>query len=326
MQRRKATVKLLMHVRSRLAGMIFSELGQMVTLGRRRCQRRLEAVRKRRREGGEGNAAHHARGHGRSRRYGAWRWTAEICRDDSKGGGARCRQRRWRGSVWVRVPQGIRNDAEATRRPRVHLDIAREREEVKVEGSVFRHERAEEGRDTGRHVKALGLHTKACTEGMEFLDAATTARISQGIGRAKDVAHMKVRLRREKGRQGMQELKGTLGRVILSPLIREVEGGRQGVRLENDSGKVTEEGVEGGNGSNERHELERGDAIGMTRARLEGKGEEEAMTVATEAEELPLLVSFRRIHGNEEGGHGAQLVHKGREGCGDRQERNAIVV
>ena len=168
---------------------------------------------------------HRARGHGRGRRFQARRRTAEVCRDDTKGGGAQCRQRRWRGSIWVRVPQGIRNDAEATRRPRVHLDITSEREKVKVEGSVFRHERAEEGRDIGRHVKALGLHTKACTEGMEFLDVATTARVSHGIGRAKDVAHMKVRLRREKGRQGMQELKGALGCVILSPLIREVEGG-----------------------------------------------------------------------------------------------------
>eukprot|EP00965_Chrysotila_dentata_P071907 2375917-Pleurochrysis_carterae.AAC.1 len=50
------------------------------------------------------------------------------------------------------------------------------------------------------------------------------------------------------------------------------------------------------------------------------------MTVAPEAKELPVLVSLRRIHRDEEGGHGAQLVHEGLEGCGDRQERDATVV
>eukprot|EP00965_Chrysotila_dentata_P115007 3801760-Pleurochrysis_carterae.AAC.1 len=62
----------------------------------------------------------------------------------------------------------------------------------------------------------------------------------------------------------------------------------------------------------------------MTRARLEGKGEEEAMTVAPKAKELPVLVSFCCIHRDKESGHGAQLVHEGCEGCGDRQEWDAI--
>eukprot|EP00965_Chrysotila_dentata_P087398 2885647-Pleurochrysis_carterae.AAC.1 len=92
-----------MHVRRRFAGMTFSELRQVVTLGRRRRKSRLKAVRKRRGEKGEGNAAHRARGYERSRHFQARRRTAaEICCDDAKGGGARCHQRRWRGSQWVR--------------------------------------------------------------------------------------------------------------------------------------------------------------------------------------------------------------------------------
>eukprot|EP00965_Chrysotila_dentata_P184076 6078113-Pleurochrysis_carterae.AAC.1 len=95
---------------------------------------------------------------------------------------------------------------------RVHLDITGEREQVEVEGPVLRHERAEEGCDIGRHARA---------EGLKFLNAATAARISHRIGRAKNVTHMQLRLGGEKGRQGVQTLKGALSRVILSLIVRE---------------------------------------------------------------------------------------------------------
>eukprot|EP00965_Chrysotila_dentata_P080944 2671825-Pleurochrysis_carterae.AAC.1 len=68
--------------------MAFSKLGQVVTLGRRWREGRLKAVCKRRGEGGDGDASHRARGHGRGRRFQALRRTAEVCRDDTKGGGA----------------------------------------------------------------------------------------------------------------------------------------------------------------------------------------------------------------------------------------------
>eukprot|EP00965_Chrysotila_dentata_P179492 5927076-Pleurochrysis_carterae.AAC.1 len=62
----------------------------------------------------------------------------------------------------------------------------------------------------------------------------------------------------------------------------------------------------------------------MTRARRKGKGEEDATTVVPEAKELPVLMSLCCIHRDKESGHGARLVHKGRDGCGDRQEWDAI--
>eukprot|EP00965_Chrysotila_dentata_P149242 4928818-Pleurochrysis_carterae.AAC.1 len=71
---------------------------------------------------------------------------------------------------------------------------------------------------------------------------------------------MQLRLGGEKGRQGVQILKAALSHVILSLIVREVEGGREGFRLEHHTGKVAEERAKGGNGSNERHELKRGDA------------------------------------------------------------------
>eukprot|EP00965_Chrysotila_dentata_P079916 2635944-Pleurochrysis_carterae.AAC.1 len=101
---------------------------------------------------------------------------------------------------------------------------------------------------------------------------------------------MKLRLGGEKSRQRvLQVLKCALSRVILSPVVREVEGGREGVRLEHHTRTVAEERVQGGNGGDERHELKLGDAVGVTRARREGKGEEEPLTVTLEAKELPVL-------------------------------------
>eukprot|EP00965_Chrysotila_dentata_P084037 2774088-Pleurochrysis_carterae.AAC.1 len=50
------------------------------------------------------------------------------------------------------------------------------------------------------------------------------------------------------------------------------------------------------------------------------------MTVAPEAKELPVLVSLCCIHRDKESGRVAQLVHERCEGCGNRQEWNAIVA
>eukprot|EP00965_Chrysotila_dentata_P246232 6207038-Pleurochrysis_carterae.AAC.1 len=66
---------------------------------------------------------------------------------------------------------------------------------------------------------------------------------------------------------------------------------------------MAEERVKGGNGGDERHELKRGNDVGVTRARREGKGEEEPVTVTPEAKELP-----------------------GCEGRGDNKERGAVVA
>eukprot|EP00965_Chrysotila_dentata_P158962 5251232-Pleurochrysis_carterae.AAC.1 len=53
-----------------------------------------------------------------------------------------------------------------------------------------------------------------------------------------------------------------------------------------------------------------------TRTRREGKGEEEVMTVSTQAEELPVFVSLRCVHRDKESGYVAQFAHGGREGRG----------
>eukprot|EP00965_Chrysotila_dentata_P039970 1327679-Pleurochrysis_carterae.AAC.1 len=68
--------------------MAFSKLGQVIALGGRRCEGRPKAVCKRRGEEGEGDASHRARGHGRGWRFQARQRTAEVCRDDTEGGGA----------------------------------------------------------------------------------------------------------------------------------------------------------------------------------------------------------------------------------------------
>eukprot|EP00965_Chrysotila_dentata_P239544 6203171-Pleurochrysis_carterae.AAC.1 len=50
------------------------------------------------------------------------------------------------------------------------------------------------------------------------------------------------------------------------------------------------------------------------------------MTVTSQAEGLPVLVSLRCVHRDQESGYVAQLAHGGREGRGDSEEWSAVVA
>eukprot|EP00965_Chrysotila_dentata_P047008 1560445-Pleurochrysis_carterae.AAC.1 len=65
----------------------------------------------------------------------------------------------------------------------------------------------------------------------------------------------------------MEKLKRTLRRIV--------EGSRERVRFQNDAREVFKELVKGRDGGYQRHELERRNAVGATRVRREGKGEED---------------------------------------------------
>eukprot|EP00965_Chrysotila_dentata_P068000 2249194-Pleurochrysis_carterae.AAC.10 len=104
-----------------------------------------------------------------------------------------------------------------------------EGEQVEVEGSVLRCEKAEKGSNIGWHVETLRVHPKSCTQGVEVLKTTTAARISHGVSSAKDMADMEPRLLIEKGRHCMQVLKRTLRRIVLCFVICQVESRRKRV-------------------------------------------------------------------------------------------------
>eukprot|EP00965_Chrysotila_dentata_P133585 4418184-Pleurochrysis_carterae.AAC.1 len=60
------------------------------------------------------------------------------------------------------------------------------REEDQSESSVARHRSLEEGGNIRRHREALWVHAKARAKGIELPKAATAARVSHRVGRAKD--------------------------------------------------------------------------------------------------------------------------------------------
>eukprot|EP00965_Chrysotila_dentata_P255252 6212156-Pleurochrysis_carterae.AAC.2 len=144
------------------------------------------------------------------------------------------------------------------------FDITREGEQVEVEGSMLRCEKAEEGGNVRWHVETLRVYPKPCTQGVDVVKATTAARVGHGVSSAKDVADLEPRLPSEKGRHGMQVLKRTLRRIVFCFVICQVESRRKRVRLEYYTRKPTEGVVKGCNSGNERHEFERGDAVGAT--------------------------------------------------------------
>eukprot|EP00965_Chrysotila_dentata_P254789 6211990-Pleurochrysis_carterae.AAC.9 len=133
---------------------------QVIVPGGWRCEGRPEDVRKRRGQGGRGDAAHRASWYRRSQLRQPRRQKIEVSRNSAEEGrGGRSWGRRRRGKR-VRLSQGIRDRSQATGGPWMHLDANGEREQVEVEDSVLWHEGAEEGRDIGRHVKAFGVNTE----------------------------------------------------------------------------------------------------------------------------------------------------------------------
>eukprot|EP00965_Chrysotila_dentata_P198741 6178992-Pleurochrysis_carterae.AAC.2 len=186
-EHRKATIKLLLvHVCSGCSDMALGKLRQVIVPRRLRCDGRLEAVRKRRGQGERGDTTHCTSWHGRISSV-AWvrRQMIEGTRDSTEVGGVgRSWARRIRGKR-VRLSQGIRDCSQAIGGPRMRLNVTGERKQVEVKDPILGHQRAEEGSDTGRHVEAFGVHTKSCTEGVEFLKVATAACISHGVGCAK---------------------------------------------------------------------------------------------------------------------------------------------
>eukprot|EP00965_Chrysotila_dentata_P057241 1898801-Pleurochrysis_carterae.AAC.2 len=84
--------------------------------------------------------------------------------------------------------------------------------------------------------------------------------------------------------------------------------------------------VQGRNGSYQRHEFERCDAVSAARVRREGKGEEETVAVAPQPQDIAVLIRFGCIHGNKQGRRGARLARGLGYGRGNGEERHAIVV
>ena len=97
------------------------------------------------------------------------------------------------------------------------------------------------------------MHAKARAKGVELPKAATAARVGHRVGRAEDVAHVQARFGMEEGRHGVKVFKRALCRFVRGSFIGEVKGSREGVRLKNNAREVTEEGMEGRNGSNQCH-------------------------------------------------------------------------
>eukprot|EP00965_Chrysotila_dentata_P213337 6187565-Pleurochrysis_carterae.AAC.3 len=104
----------------------------------------------------------------------------------AEGGGD---QRRRRRGKQMCVAQRICDGSEHHGRARVDLDVARQGKQIKVEGSVLRYQLFEEGGNIRRYRETLWVHAKSRPKGIELLKAATAARVSLRVGRAKDVAH-----------------------------------------------------------------------------------------------------------------------------------------
>eukprot|EP00965_Chrysotila_dentata_P086586 2859123-Pleurochrysis_carterae.AAC.2 len=236
------------------------------------------------------------------------------------GGGRRRLQR-------VRFAQRIRDGSQPPGGPWVLLfDSTSEGEQVEVEGSVLRCEKAEEGSNIGWHVETLRVHPKPCTQDVDVRKATTAARISHGVSSAKGMADMEPRLRIEKGRHCMQILKRTLRRIVLCFVVCQVESRRKRVRLEHHTRKETKGVVKGSNSGNKRHQFERGDAVGATRGSREGEGGEEAVEVAPEAQILSMSICFRSIHRDKQRRHVAQIAQRTRKWRGNGRQRRAAVI
>lgn len=208
----------------------------------------------------------------------------------------------------------------------MRLHVTGEGQQVEVGDALHWSERAQKSGDFSRHSKTLGLYTQPRTKRIEPVELTTTARVSHRVGHTKDVADMQLWFAVEEGRHGMQIFKGALCSIIPRFLICKVKSGREGVGVEDDSGEGAEEAVKGGNGGNERHELERSDAVRAEGSVWERKGKEETMAVAAKANSSAVMVGFRRVHGDEEGGHGMCLTRGVRKRCCDSDEGCAVSV
>eukprot|EP00965_Chrysotila_dentata_P048682 1615321-Pleurochrysis_carterae.AAC.1 len=143
---------------------------------------------------------------------------------------------------------------------------------------MLRHERAARkaarSGTPGSHVEAFGVHTEPCTEGADLLKVtATTERVGHWVGCAKDVARTWSCALDE--RNAGMACKYSSARWAASSFLRRPRGGRsrrKSLIPERHVGRGERMRGRWRNGGNQqRHELERGNAVGVTRVWREGK-------------------------------------------------------